>query len=45
MRGLELFFEVFGGDLIEGTGGHPGAGYAQFFGPGQNFLVLQAEPF
>jgi hypothetical protein len=39
----DLFFEVGGGDFIQGTGSYPGQSYAQFFGLVQNFSVLQAE--
>jgi hypothetical protein len=43
VRQDELLFEIFGGNLIERTGGDPGGGKAQFFRLGQNLFVVQAE--
>jgi hypothetical protein len=43
MGGLDLVFEVFGGDFIERARGYAGESDAQFFGFGQNFLVLEPE--
>ena len=43
MSRLELVFEVLGGDLIQGAGSYASQCDAQFFGLGQNLLVLQAE--
>jgi hypothetical protein len=39
----ELLLEVFGGDLIQRTGGHARGRNAQFLGLGKNLLVLHAE--
>ena len=39
----KLFFEVFGGDFIQRTGGDSSGGNAQLFGLGEYFLVLQAK--
>jgi hypothetical protein len=33
--------EIFGGNLIERTGGYTSTGNAQSLGLGQNFFVLQ----
>jgi hypothetical protein len=38
-----LQLEVFGGNLIQRTGGDPRGGKAQFFRLGENLLVLQVE--
>ena len=39
----DLLFEVFGGNLIQRTGGDPCGGKTQCFRLGKNSFVLQAE--
>jgi hypothetical protein len=39
----DLFFEVFGSNLIQRTGGDPRGGKTQFFRLGKLLFVVQAE--
>jgi hypothetical protein len=38
-----LIFEILSGNLVKRAGGNLGACYAQFLGPGKDFLALDAE--
>jgi hypothetical protein len=39
----QLLFEVFGSDLVQGTGRHLGGGDSHFLRPGENELALEVE--
>jgi hypothetical protein len=39
----QLLFEVFGGDLVQGTGRHLGGGDSHFLRPCENELALEVE--
>lgn len=39
----QLLFEVFGGDLVQGTGRHLGGGDSHFLRPGENEFALEVE--